>query len=88
MSMCASLTPDGYTVEDLIFRFSDDRPIQYREGAMHSTNFLVDGFLTDKCDSRTSTGKEGITEKCDPRTGTGKPSLKSVIRGPAQVRHH
>ena len=48
---------DGYTMEHLVFRFADKNAIQYREGAMHSTNFLVDGFLMDHCDSKTSTGE-------------------------------
>ena len=47
---------DGYTQKDLSFKFSEQHPITYIDGAMQSINFVVNDVRTESCDSKTSTG--------------------------------
>ncbi|XP_018013393.1 glutamate-gated chloride channel [Hyalella azteca] len=45
----------GYTIEDLIFHFKDTS-VTMTNGSIQSRNFYIDRFVTDSCNSKTSTG--------------------------------
>lgn len=57
-----SVASYGYTTEDLVLKFADNHPITYTAGAMRSVDFVVDGVVTDYCNSKTSTGVYSCVE--------------------------
>lgn len=52
-----SLLPDGWTMNDLIYRWTSNNPVQMTGNLSLPGGFKLDGFSDRSCDVQTATGK-------------------------------